>query len=104
MESVILLLLQLRDAIMIFKQSDNDHLAQFWERMKSDNDHSSFSLIHFWGSLWPCVRTVLYHMCVPQSISLDSYLKRVSNDIVFISYISCIVNLVNGQTEPWKPY
>lgn len=43
-------------------------------------------------------------MCVTQSIPLDSYVKGVSSDIILITYISCIVELVNGQTQPRKSY
>ena len=36
-------------------------------------------------------------MQLTQSIRSNSYVKGVSNDIIFTLYISCTINLVNSQ-------
>jgi hypothetical protein len=34
-----------------------------------------------------------------KSISLDSYAKKLSNDIIFVTYISYFINQNNGQSN-----
>ena len=43
------------------------------------------------------VRVIIYDMQLTQSIWSISYVKGVSNDIIFTLYISCTINLVNSQ-------
>ena len=43
------------------------------------------------------VRVIIYDMQLTQSIRSNSYVKGVSNDIIFTLYISCTINLVNSQ-------
>ena len=41
-------------------------------------------------------------MQLTQSIRSNSYVKGVSNDIIFTLYISCTINLVNSQIDEYK--